>query len=309
MTGYTPYNKAYVNGTTGKLIQFPAIAPIAYVIGDGDRVDDLHKDYPVLWKGNSIMTSRSSAELYDTETSHNMFSSMDLMERVVTKPSTARKPISVTKHWTGHPSTYVKALYLPTPFYWNWTANFTGMASSTPLNPYRHSSELTFLVEDEVYNVKDVQDEGICQPIRSGESVEYQWGFSFLQLFVMTVLLHSWSIGLVVLWTTARLTLKRNNIAASPEGWKSLLKMTDGIKEQLMSAGMIWENLTDKELQGEIRLLLTGGPVPISSEESHPEKTLPQGHFSLWRWMWKHKLRLLEGIFFIVFTCLENSSF
>ncbi|EMT63127.1 hypothetical protein FOC4_g10013335 [Fusarium odoratissimum] len=226
--------------------------------------------------------------------------------RVVTKPSTARKPISVTKHWTGHPSTYVKALYLPTPFYWNWTANFTGMASSTPLNPYRHSSELTFLVEDEVYNVKDVQDEGICQPIRSGESVEYQWGFSFLQLFVMTVLLHSWSIGLVVLWTTARLTLKRNNIAASPEGWKSLLKMTDGIKEQLMSAGMIWENLTDKELQGEIRLLLTGGPVPISSEESHPEKTLPQGHFSLWRWMWKHKLRLLEGIFFIVFTCLEN---
>lgn len=83
--------------------------------------------------------------------------------------------------------------------------------------------------------------------------------------------------------------------------------MTDGIKEQLLSAGMIWENLTDKELQGEIRLLLTGGPVPISSEEPHPEKPLPQGHFSLWRWMWKHKLRLLEGIFFIVFTCLENT--
>jgi len=123
----------------------------------------------------------------------------------------------------------------------------------------------------------------------------------------MTVLLHSWSIGLVVLWTTAHLTLKRNNIATSPEGWKSLLKMTDGIKEQLMSAGMIWENLTDKELQGDIRLLLTGGPVPISSEESHPEKTLPQGHFSLWRWMWKHKLRLLGGIFFTVFTCLENT--
>lgn len=45
---------------------------------------------------------------------------------------------------------------------------FTGMASSTPLNPYRDSSELTFLVEDEIYNVKDVQAEGICQPIKSG---------------------------------------------------------------------------------------------------------------------------------------------
>ncbi|EXK38732.1 hypothetical protein FOXG_18943 [Fusarium oxysporum f. sp. lycopersici 4287] len=55
VTGYTPYNKACVNGTTGKLIQFPAIAPIAYVIRDRDRVDDLHKDYPVLWKGSKAI--------------------------------------------------------------------------------------------------------------------------------------------------------------------------------------------------------------------------------------------------------------
>ncbi|SCO78142.1 uncharacterized protein FRV6_02355 [Fusarium oxysporum] len=321
MTGYTPYNKAYVNGTTGRLIQFPAIAPIAYVIRDGDRVDDLHKDYPVLWKGNSTMTSRSSAELYDTcdgwEDVNNTQADCQLQRDVSqyvqlygfdgkggheTKHGQKTYFRNKTLNW---PPLNVKAFYLPTPFYWNWTANFTSMASSTPLNPYQDSSELTFMVEDEVFNVKDVQAEGICQPIKSGESVEYQWGFSFLQLLVMTVLLHSWSIGLVVLWTTAHLTLKRNNIATSPEGWKSLLKMTDGIKEQLMSASMIWENLTDKELQGDIRLLLTGGPVPISSEESHPEKTVRQGHFSLWRWMWKHKLCLLRGIFFTVFTCLE----
>ncbi|KAL5584457.1 hypothetical protein FOVSG1_013846 [Fusarium oxysporum f. sp. vasinfectum] len=240
------------------------------------------------------MTSRSSAELFDTrdgwEDVNNTQADCQLQRDVsqcVQLYGFDGKGGHETKHGQktyfrnktlDWPPLNVKALYLPTPFYWNWTANFTGMASSTPLNPYRHSSELTFLVEDE-----------------SGESVEYQWGCSFLQLFVMTVLLHSWSIGLVVLWTTVHLTLKRNNIASSPEGWKSLLKMTDGIKEQLMSAGMIWENLTDKELQGEIRLLLTGGPVPLSSEESHPEKALPQGHFSLWRWMWKHKLRLLEA--------------
>jgi hypothetical protein len=123
----------------------------------------------------------------------------------------------------------------------------------------------------------------------------------------MTILLHSWNIGLVVLWTTTDLTLKRNNVAASPEGWKGLLKMTDKIKEQMASVGIIWENLTEKELHDEIQLLLTGGPVSTSSEESDPEKPLPQGHFSIWKWMWKYKVHLLEGIFFIVCICLENT--
>ncbi|KAH7164859.1 hypothetical protein DER46DRAFT_576180 [Fusarium sp. MPI-SDFR-AT-0072] len=51
MTGYTPYNKAYVNSTTGKLVQFSEIAPVAYVIQDGDRLDGLSENNPVLWKG------------------------------------------------------------------------------------------------------------------------------------------------------------------------------------------------------------------------------------------------------------------
>ncbi|KAF4502755.1 hypothetical protein FAGAP_980 [Fusarium agapanthi] len=297
MTGYTPYNKAYVNSTSGKLIQFPAIAPVAYVIRDGDRVDSLSKDYPVLWKGNSTRTSRSSTELYEkcdeSEDVNNVQADCQLQRDVSqyiqlygfegkggheTKHGQKTRFRNKTLEW---PPLNVKAFYLPNSFYWNWTANHTDSASPAPLNPYRDSSTLTFLVEDEIYNVKDVQAEGICQPIKNGESIEYQWGFSFLQLFVMVVLLHSWSIGLVVLWATAHLTLQRNDITASPEGWKSLFKMTDRIKEQLMSAGIIWENLTDKELQDEIQLLLTGEPVPILSEESDLEKPLPQGHFSL----------------------------
>jgi hypothetical protein len=85
MTGYTPYNKAYVNGTTGKLVQFSEIAPIAYVIRDRDRVDGLNEDYPVLWKGSmmiyqvhiqgrkltdfldsTVLSRSSSTKLYDT---------------------------------------------------------------------------------------------------------------------------------------------------------------------------------------------------------------------------------------------------
>ncbi|RKK20354.1 hypothetical protein BFJ66_g6496 [Fusarium oxysporum f. sp. cepae] len=162
VTGYTPYNKAYVNGTTGKLIQFPAIAPIAYVIRDGDRVDDLHKDYPVLWKGSkAIYQAHSQRDV----SQYVQLYGFDGKGGHETKHGQKTYFRNRTLDW---PPLNVKAFYLPTPFYWNWTANFTGMASSTPLNPYRDISELTFLVEDEVYNVKDVQAEGICQPIKSG---------------------------------------------------------------------------------------------------------------------------------------------
>ncbi|RBR15069.1 hypothetical protein FVER53590_03191 [Fusarium verticillioides] len=316
MTGYTPYNKAYVNSRSGKLIQFPAIAPIAYVIRDGDRVDSLHRDYPVLWKGNLLQSSMKRVmSLKTSNVQADCQLQKDVSEYIQsygfegvgsqkTKHGQKTHFRNKTLNW---PPLNVKAFYLPTTFYWYWTANHTDSISPAPLNPYPDITALTFLVEDEIYNVKDVQAQGICQPIKNGESIEYQWGFSFLQLFVMAILLHSWSIGLVVLWTTAHLTLQQNDIATVPEGWKSLIKMTDQIKEQLKSAGIIWENFTDKELQDEIQLLLTGGPAPTSSEESDPEKPLPQGHFSVRRWMWRHKLRLVEGMYFVAFISLENT--
>jgi hypothetical protein len=139
------------------------------------------------------------------------------------------------------------------------------------------------------------------------ESIEYQWGFSFLQLFVMTSLLHLWSIGLVILWTTAHLTLKRNNLTTSSEGWKGLLEITDSLKVQLESAGISLNALTDKELDDEIQLLLTGGPISTSAGESEPETPLSQGYFSIWKWMWKHKWWLFKGSFFVIIISLENT--
>lgn len=117
----------------------------------------------------------------------------------------------------------------------------------------------------------------------------------------MTILLQLWSVSLFVLWATTKLTLKRNDIGASSEGWKGLLELTDNIKEQIESAGITWEDLTDKELHREIQHLLTGGPVPTSS--GNP---FPQGHSSLWKWIRRVKWHLLKVMFFLVCICLEN---
>ncbi|KAF5593181.1 hypothetical protein FPCIR_5387 [Fusarium pseudocircinatum] len=307
-----------------KLVQFSEVAPVAYLIRDGDRVDGLSKDYLVLWRGNAPNIAKpSSIYLFDectvwdlNDTSVECRLQRDVSEYAQlygfdgkgnrdTQNGQKTYFRNKTLNW---PPLDIEAFYLPNnAFYWNWTAKVTGRISEEDPNPYGDRSALTFLVEDGLYNVKEVQAEGICQPIKSRESIVYQWGFSFLQFFVMTILLQSWSIGLFVLWTTTDLTLKRNNIAASSEGWKGLLELTDNIKEQIESAGIIWEDLTDKELHGQIQHLLTGGPVPTSSEESDPVNPLPQGHSSLWSWIRKVKWRLLKVMFFIACICLENT--
>ncbi|KAI1013370.1 hypothetical protein LB503_001434 [Fusarium chuoi] len=316
MTGYTPYNKAYVNGTTGKLVQFSEINPVAYLIRDGDRVDGLSKDYPVLWIGNSTAIAKSpSLGLFDTcydwddppaecqlqrdVSEYAQLYGFDGKGSRETQNGQRTYFRNKTLNW---PPLNIKAFNLPNyAFYWNRTAAIGDEVSSDYLNPYRDRSALTFLVEDSLYNVKEVQTEGICQPIKSGKSIKYQWGFSFLQFFVMAILLQLWSIGLFVLWTTTHLTLKRNNIGSSAEGWKGLLKLTDNIKEQMVSVGVNWENLADQELHCEIQHLLTGGPVPTSSENP-----FPQGQSSLWRWIRKVKWRLLRLMFFVACICLES---
>ncbi|KAF5559650.1 hypothetical protein FNAPI_4634 [Fusarium napiforme] len=261
MTGYKPYNKAYVNSTAGNLVQFSEVPPVAYLIKDGDRVDGLSKDYPVLWRGN--------VQLYGFD------GKGDRESRNGQKKTYFRNQ---TLNW---PPLNIKAFYLPTPFYWNWTLYTTDKIPKEDLISHLNNSKSTFVVEGEIYNFKDVQARGVCQPIKSGKSIEYQWGFSFFQLFVMVILLYLWSNILFVLWITTQLTLIQNNIAASSEGWKGLLELTDNIKQQMASVGISWENLTDKELHREIQNLLTGGPVPTSSEEPDLENPLPQGQSSL----------------------------
>ncbi|KAF5632942.1 hypothetical protein F25303_9330 [Fusarium sp. NRRL 25303] len=316
MTGYTPYNKAYVNSTSGRLVQFSEIVPVAYLIKDGNRVDGLSKDYPVLWIGNSeTIAESSSVEIFDkcnewdvNDTKVECQLQRDVSEYAQlygfdgkggreTRNGQKTYFRNQTLNW---PPLTIKAFYLPNNFYWNWTY-LTDVPSSTTLGTYEDNSASAFIVEDEIYNLKDVQAGGVCQPIKSGESIKYQWGFSFLQLFVMTILLQLWSVSLFVLWATTKLTLKRNDIGVSSEGWKGLLELTDNIKEQIESAGITWEDLTDKELHGEIQHLLTGGPVPTSS--GNP---FPQGQSSLWKWIRRVKWHLLKVMFFLVCIFLEN---
>jgi hypothetical protein len=57
MTGYTPFQAAYINDTEGSLIGFSAVFPLAYIIHDGNRAEGLTAEYHVPWKNGKLIHS------------------------------------------------------------------------------------------------------------------------------------------------------------------------------------------------------------------------------------------------------------
>lgn len=55
MTGYTPFQAAYIISTEGSLIGFSEVFPLAYIIHDGNRTEGLTAEYYVPWKEGKVI--------------------------------------------------------------------------------------------------------------------------------------------------------------------------------------------------------------------------------------------------------------
>lgn len=104
-------------------------------------------------------------------------------------------------------------------------------ASKDEMDPlFTDESLMTYSLSNEAYNMATIQKNGTCQPIqnvgtqyfRASPRIctnkviyqRYQWGFSFLQLFINIILLSLWTIGMALVWVKSHLTLKLNGFAA-----------------------------------------------------------------------------------------------
>ncbi|KAF4447679.1 hypothetical protein F53441_8825 [Fusarium austroafricanum] len=173
----------------------------------------------------------------------------------------------------------------------------TFAGSMTGYTPKNEAYINTVNVDDEGTNCSEMY-QNIAEAFVSQSKDRYQWGFSFLQLFVMMILLQVWSLGLVVMWKNAHYTLRLNNNAAPSGGWKILLEFTAAINLELEDNGMDPDTMEDKHIEHEIEQLLQGGSI------SSPRLT--EGSFSTWRWIWKQKWYFLAAMFSILFIILEN---
>ncbi|KAK7422060.1 hypothetical protein QQX98_001802 [Neonectria punicea] len=281
MTGYTTADKAYVTLNDDNMFQFSEAKPVAYVIHDGSRIG-LDNNYAVPFAENS--GSRIDKDTYlpetmcynDSDTSYAYQNEQSVLESCGMQTNVSnyvmkygfygrtKKETKFNGTTLKSPALNITAYYLPM-----WSSSLYGYHwnDSYGYHPFRDRENAAFSISGEIYNIKELQEHGSCQPILQ----KFQWGFSFIQVMLMLIFLLMWTIGIYTMWLKARLTLSLNGHPGTAHGWKCLLQLAVVMEKQLEDASIDSSVLSESELNAEIRKLLEGGWV--SSPVGFPKGT------------------------------------
>lgn len=190
-----------------------------------------------------------------------------------------------------NPSLNISAFYLPaTPpkddASLNRLPNFYGhdwIDPRTKTKPFANVSNLALYIEgtNTAYSLDYVQQHGSCQ-----QQNTFQWGFSFLQVFIMAILLLIWTCGTYLLWHGAHKRLEKRQQAEVdreiPSEYKAALTFVSHLHSEITTAGKGRpESLTNKELEKAIRTDLGGGRILLPTLTNNPPR------YSFLREVWK----------------------
>lgn len=151
------------------------------------------------------------------------------------------------------------------------TLNITAFTKSgdPSLGGYNESELLrpqSWYRDGQTYDMVYVQTNGTCQTVGN-----YQWGFSFQQLFICTTLLLLWTIGTYILWLRAHFTQKvrgRDTSQTSGEN-KAVFELAAAMQKELNVEFVDHSLLIEKQLRDRIENELKGGA--ISYAPAYPE--------------------------------------
>lgn len=150
---------------------------------------------------------------------------------------------------------------------WNWTD------PRTNTKPFGDDADFAFAASNGTYFMPYIKSNGSCQPMSDPESgadsvrETYQWGFSFLQLYVTILLLLLWSIGLAYMWMKARLIMRTRGCYDVPRGFKGVLELAKAIRKELQEQNDP-DDLSYDQLAKEIHKRLKGGNIELENVDS-----------------------------------------
>lgn len=293
MTGYTPVNKAFVQNENGNLVPFSDFQVVAYIIHDGSRVNLTNDAYitrvfyrynmdPVVWKGDDEMEyyGCSGVERCRQLDAVSKYTSSFGFYGNNNTASTWENTTIPT------PTLNISAYYIPPGelFGNNW------IDPQTKQKPFNDISRITYLSSNKTYPLSYVEENGACQPVLN----EYQWGFSFTQLFIVLILMFIWTIGISIMWLAAHLKLPLRDHPEVPQGWKAVILLAQAIDKELPDADIDAHALKDRQVKHEIQKHLRGGSIRFDayltqneskSIESLRNHILEQTHRNRWWWM------------------------
>jgi len=311
MTGYSANNDAYIIGYDGSLKPFSDFKIAAFIIHEAHRINmtgDVVLTYPSLRdptiynrdynNGASLSYSYrcidGSTRLGYGRSSQEGTPAVPVGERCSMHHNVSDY---VQKYgfygledkestWMGQPLPApvlnISATWLlPSAaiYGWNWTDPRTGQ------QPFRDGNRASYAIGNETYPLSYMKANGSCQPMRdrefSADSVResYEWGFSYLQLFILIVLLLAWTLCLAYMWIKARLTMRMRRRYDVPKEYKGVLELSKAIRKQLQESDP--DDLSHKQLREEIIKRLGGGRIELDRVDA-------PGTYDLWRGTWTY---------------------
>ncbi|KAK4462239.1 hypothetical protein QBC42DRAFT_225406 [Cladorrhinum samala] len=266
MTGYTPKTAAFVRELDGNaFIKFSDFGLVSYIVHDGWRIGK---------SGNLVIPYRLPKKQTEPVVSKLDYTfSFDYSNR-----TTDCDVEDDVEFYVRHYGFYgventrtLVAIELPAPalnvsttyrgvshFAHNWNDPRTGGF------PFQNKTNAKFVAGNQTYGLDHIMTHGRCQPI----SDQYQWGFSFLQLFIVSIILLIWTIGISILWLKAEINLPLSEYQSGvPQGWECILHIAKTMGKELEAVGIEdTKGMTDSELRDLVSAKLSGGQISFGAE-------------------------------------------
>ncbi|KAL5120976.1 hypothetical protein ACEQ8H_001164 [Pleosporales sp. CAS-2024a] len=262
MKGYSANVQPFVQGSDSSYIPFADFRPIYYVIHDGDRIGQ-HKDfeiaeYAVGDEGESktltytplVPAEQNSCEMVGNATDY-----------VLTYGSGVQDVNSTFRNYTlSSPTLNITTYTLPSYYLDFYPKRNDGGLENLMSTP----AHMAWIQDGRIYNKTEMANLGRCQPNKT-----YNWGFSFIQVIVMILLLLTWIIGTDIMYVCAHSTLqKRGNARTQVVGeYQAILELSHAMQLELTHRPDPQDKDTESQLRRRITRDWNGGAISFRSEE------------------------------------------
>ncbi|XP_014560565.1 hypothetical protein COCVIDRAFT_12595 [Bipolaris victoriae FI3] len=249
MTGYITTYELYVENHDHNLIEWSKVRRVTNIIQDADRL--LRYDKPLIIT-EADTELRNAVKLY--------------MEQF--DPDTGRTPGTTVDGFT------YSELYTDEPSKWVVEGMTTPLELTSPslnittyrtypekiIPPPEWHGQVPVAFEDrptDVYNTSYLLEHGSCQP-----SETYQWGFSYIFLFMVSIFNFIWTCIMIGMWLDTRLSSRMYKSGRRPGLLRSIMDYSAAVRQEL---GTEAEYLEEDDLRR--RLKQSGGSLIVPSGE------------------------------------------
>lgn len=294
MTGYITTYEAYVEDYDRNLIEWDKVRTVWAIVQDIERVGNSSADY-----NRPLVVTTDDTELTDALikcTFSLLILSSLLTDRIPNStidmeqnsdsndypgPSTSTKAPTTFTYLQNKSTTWEfdsHSVDLPAP---SLNITWTTYKSSDPSRGFASEAygsfpgefySLTGDRQGDVYNTSYILSHGSCKP-----SETYQWGFSYIFLFMVSIFNFVWSCIMVGMWLDTKRGSRMYKAGRRPGLLRSVLDVSTAIREEI---GADAEELEEEALRK--RLRDSGGALVVPQKELRVARTDSGG-------LWKRK--------------------